>query len=214
MPIQKQQKKRYWAAAIYPESMPDDWKEILTETGLPVAVSPLHDKDVDPDGQPKKAHYHVILCYSGPTTFSSVKQITDKLNATNPIPLENVKGYYRYLTHKDNPEKYQYDAAAITHLNGFNPLDYSDLSRSERLQLVRTVQQFCIDHEVYEYCDLLDELMASDLIDAYDFASSNTILFNSYVSSRRHKRKEEVAENERKAADARLSARADAVRRV
>lgn len=198
MSKEKQVKKRYWACTLWPDSLPEEWLEILQQTGLPVAISPLHDKDTNADATPKKAHYHAIFCYSGPTTFNAVKGLTDRLNAPIPIPLDSVKGYYRYLTHADNPEKAQYPQSDIRLLNGFNPLDYADLTRSERLQLVRTVQQFCIDREVYEYCDLLDELMASDMFEAYDFVSSNTLLFNSYVSSRRHKRKQEAAEDERK----------------
>ena len=51
-------KKRNWAFVVYPESAPEDWIEQLQKTGLQCAVSPLHDKDTDPTGEPKKAHYH------------------------------------------------------------------------------------------------------------------------------------------------------------
>ena len=104
----KNVKKRYWAFVLYPESAPEEWRQILTETGLECAISPLHDKDINPDGTPKKAHYHVILCYAGPTTYNCVKTLTESLNQPVPQPIEQVKGYYRYFSHKDNPEKYQY----------------------------------------------------------------------------------------------------------
>lgn len=38
---------------MYPESMPKNWREILQKTGCPIAISPLHDKDINPDGTPK-----------------------------------------------------------------------------------------------------------------------------------------------------------------
>ena len=101
-------KKRNWAFVLYPESAPADWLERLQATGLPGAISPLHDKDIDPTGIPKKPHYHVILCYAGPTSYNVVKSLTDSLNQPVPQALEQVKGYYRYLTHMDNPDKYQY----------------------------------------------------------------------------------------------------------
>ena len=66
----KNVKKRNWAFVLYPESAPKDWKEQLSKTGLEGAISPLHDKDVNPTGEPKKAHYHIIICYPGPTTFN------------------------------------------------------------------------------------------------------------------------------------------------
>lgn len=55
-------KGRNWAFLVYPESLPSNWEDIITETGLPMAFSPLHDKDVNPNGEEKKPHYHVI-CY-------------------------------------------------------------------------------------------------------------------------------------------------------
>ena len=64
-------KKRYWAFVLYPESAPSDWRDIIQMTGLPFAVSPLHDKDLNADNTIKKAHYHIILCYPGPTTYNN-----------------------------------------------------------------------------------------------------------------------------------------------
>ena len=40
-------KSRTWGAVVYPESAPDNWIEILEETRIQFAVSPLHDKDVN-----------------------------------------------------------------------------------------------------------------------------------------------------------------------
>ena len=106
--LRKNVKKRNWAMVLYPESAPEDWREQLRLSGLQVAISPLHDKDVNADGEPKKAHHHVILVYGSPTTYNNVKALCDRLNQPIPQPLEQVRGYYRYLTHEDNPEKAQY----------------------------------------------------------------------------------------------------------
>ena len=83
-------KKRNWGAVIYPESAPEDWKEILKLKGLTFAVSPLHDKDIDPTGEKKKPHYHIIICFPGPTTDTTVNQIMKELNQPIAIPLEKV----------------------------------------------------------------------------------------------------------------------------
>lgn len=74
-----------------------------------IAISPLHDKDIDPTGESKKPHYHIILNYDGPTTYEHVKELCDSLNMTIPIKLESLRNMYRYHLHLDNPEKYQYD---------------------------------------------------------------------------------------------------------
>lgn len=187
-------KKRYWAFVLYPESAPEDWREILQQTGLSICVSPLHDKDVNPTGEPKKAHYHVILCYSGPTTFKCVKSITDSLNQPIPIPLEQVRGYFRYLTHKDNPEKYQYDEKEITTINDFDIDNYNDLSVSQIKTIMIDIQKIIRDNDIFEYCDLLDFLLDNDLLSYLDVAQNKTILFNTYITSLRNKKKN-IAKN-------------------
>lgn len=182
-------KKRYWAFVLYPESAPENWREMLQQTGLSICISPLHDKDVNPTGEKKKAHYHIILCYSGPTTFKCVKAITDSLNQPIPIPLEQVRGYFRYLTHKDNPEKYQYNDKEITTINDFDIDNYNDLSVSQIKTIMIDIQKIIRDNNIYEYCDLLDYLLDNDLLSYLDVAQNKTILFNTYITSLRNKHK-------------------------
>ena len=180
-------KKRNWAFVLYPESAPADWFERLQLTGLQCAVSPLHDCDLNPTGEPKKAHYHIILCYSGPTSYNVVKQLTDGLNQPIPQALEQVRGYYRYLTHKDNPEKAQYNEADILTINGFNISDYVELTKSEVIEVKKSLQQLIIHLDLFEYSDFMDYLLENDLSLEYDVASSNTYFFEKYFSSRRNK---------------------------
>jgi hypothetical protein len=187
MSDKKSIKKRNWAFVLYPESAPSDWFDRLKQTGLDGAVSPLHDKDVNADGEPKKAHYHVILCYSGPTSFNVVRSLCESLCQPIPQPLESVKGYYRYLTHKDNPEKAQYSDLDIRTFGGFDYRDYVELTKSEVLGLIKSIQALIREAEIYEYSDLLDMLLDNDMIDEYDVATSHTLLFGRYIDSRRNK---------------------------
>lgn len=183
----KLSKKRNWAFVAYPESLPKNWQEILTQTGLPIAISPLHDKDENPDGTKKKPHYHIILIYSGPTSFSVVQTLTQKLNAPAPIPLEAVRGYYRYLTHKDNPEKVQYDEKEIKTLNGFSILDFIEMSRSEVLNIKKELIFLIMTENFIEYADFINHLLEKGNTEFLDVAMSNTYFFDKYLSSRRHR---------------------------
>ena len=182
-------KKRYWAFVLYPESAPDNWVDILQQTGLQCVISPLHDKDVDPTGELKKAHYHIILCYSGPTTFNSVNSLCDSLNQPIPQALEQVRGYYRYLTHKDNPDKYQYSDEDIQTLNGFSISDFVELSRSEVVEIKKKLMQLIINLDIYEYSDFMEYLFHNELNLEFDVASCNTYFFEKYISSRRNRDK-------------------------
>ena len=185
-------KKRNWAFILYPESAPENWIELLQKTGLQCAISPLHNKDKDPTGTPKKAHYHIIACYSGPTSYNVVKALTDSFNASIPQALEQVRGYYRYLTHKDNPEKYQYNESDIKTVNGFNISDFVELSKSEVLEIKKNLQQLIRNLNIFEYADFMDYLQDNDLNVEYEVASNNTYFFEKYITSRRNKYKNKI----------------------
>lgn len=182
----KNVKKRNWAFVLYPESAPVDWRERLQKSGLMCAISPLHDKDVNPTGEPKKPHYHIILVYGNTTTFKNVEAFTKRLNQPIPQALEQVRGYYRYLTHEDNPEKAQYSKVDIQTLNGFDIRDFVEMTKSEVTKFKRDLVQFIQDNNLMEYADLLDVLMAgAGPQEWFDVASSNTLFFTAYLKSRR-----------------------------
>lgn len=184
---EKKVKKRHWAFVAYPDSLPENWIDMLKQSGLKVAVSPLHDRDTNPTGEPKKPHYHVIVSYDGPTTFGNVEGLTKRLNQPIPQPLEQVRGYYRYLTHEDNPEKAQYDKADIRTLNGFDIRDFVEMSKSEVGKYIREVQGFIRDNGITEYADLMDKLMdgGETLADWWEVASNHTLFFTAYLRSAR-----------------------------
>lgn len=198
-------KKRNWTFVLYPESAPEDWREIIKISGLMAAVSPLHDKDKNPLGDEKKAHYHVLLVYSGPTTYNAVAKFTASLNATVPQALESVRGMYRYFSHKDNPEKYQYDESEITTYNGFNIADLVELSKSEVNELKAKILKLIRDVGIVEYASLIDFLVDNGMLAEYDVAINNTFFFNTYICSKRNAEKA-IAEEFAKLEAARLQA--------
>lgn len=182
-------KKRNWAFVLYPESAPEGWRDVLQQSGLQCAVSPLHDKDIDPTGAPKKPHYHIILCYAGPTSYNVVKGLTDSLHQPIPQALEQVRGYYRYLTHKDNPDKAQYDDADIVTINGFDIRDYVELSKSEVDKIKRDLVEFVRDNGICEYSQLMDILLDGGpaMADQFAVAANNTVFFTAYLASVRYR---------------------------
>lgn len=181
-------KGRNWAFVMYPESMPENWFEILEETGLPYAISPLHDKDVNPTGEVKKPHYHVICQYANTTTAKNVREnVCSKVNGTIPIKLESIKGMYRYHLHLDNPEKYQYDDRDRIFINGFDVSNVNALTQTEIQKIKKEIVTIIIDNDILEYSDLLSLLLENDLNNMFIVASSHTIFFNTFITSRRNK---------------------------
>lgn len=179
-------KKRNWAFVLYPESAPVDWVEQLQKTGLQCAISPLHDKDVDPTGELKKPHYHIILCYEGPTSFNVVSSLCDSFNQPIPQALEQIRGYYRYFTHKDNPEKYQYSEDDIKTVNGFNISNFVELTKTEINEVKDRLQKLIREQSFVEYFQFVDYLQDNQMKLEWEVASSNTYFFDRYITSRRN----------------------------
>ena len=189
-------KGRIWACVAYPESLPTNWIELLQETGLQIAISPLHDKDLDPTGEPKKPHYHIIFNYDGPTTQKHVKDLCDSLNMTIPIKLESLRGMYRYHIHLDNPDKYQYDDRDRVLLGGFDPSSVDSLTKTEVDKFIQEILDFIEENNIVEYRDLIYNLR--EYPNMCLVACSHTILFNTYIKSKRHKFLNEVEKDKKR----------------
>lgn len=195
MMIKSDLKKRNWTFVLYDDSCAKDWEEFLINTGVPFSYA-YHDKDFTEVGEPKKPHYHVIMCFDGPTTYNTMYETGKRVGAANDVvqPVGSVRGIVRYFCHKDNPDKYQYSEDIIQCRNGFDPQDYFCLTVSQQKALKRKVVRFIRDNEIDEYADLVDILMDSDEDDMHDIASQNTFFFTQYIKSRREckrKRKDE-----------------------
>ena len=112
---------RTFAFLVYPESAPANWLEKLNDFHVPCFVSPLHDKDINPDGTDKKPHYHVLLIFEGVKTLEQAQAIRDSVGGVGWEIIASQRGYTRYLCHLDNPEKAQYNKDEV---KSFGGLDY------------------------------------------------------------------------------------------
>lgn len=150
------EKSRYFTFLLYPESIPTDWQLQLELLGIPIAISPLHDKDKsNVEGQLfKKAHYHLIYVAKNPVTADSVRVkikrcLGDKSIAKVEIIKKSIENVYLYLTHesKDAVEKkkHVYSKSDIVLLNNFDIDRYITLDVEEKDYILDLV------------CNLIDE---------------------------------------------------------
>ena len=100
---------RNFATIIYEESAPENWREILSDLLIPCFISPYHDSDINPNGEPKKPHWHVLIMFDSVKTMEQAKEIFDKVGGVGCEKVNSLRGYARYLCHLDNPEKFQYN---------------------------------------------------------------------------------------------------------
>lgn len=147
-------KSREWWCAVYPDSAPDNWRELVQETFLEAYISPIHDRDVNPDGSPKKPHYHVVLAWAGPTTFSNAKAIMKEFGGViQPKVIGSLRGVCRYLCHLDNPEKAQYSPSDVVCYNGADWETVINL-KSEKYTAIEEMQEFCTRYRITSFLTL------------------------------------------------------------
>lgn len=121
-------KARYFTFLIYPESSPEDWIRKLEDIGLPIAISPIHDKDeadqkrvemVINDNRNmwsqeqkeeyrasqkyKKEHYHVVYVAKNAVTPSAVRKRIQRALGDSAVAMvqivDNIENMYLYLSH-------------------------------------------------------------------------------------------------------------------
>lgn len=157
MAIKRQTRYRNFATLVYPESAPDNWLEVLRDSHLQIFVSPLHDKDLNPNGTPKKPHFHVMPMWENPINREVAEEFFSTFGGVGCEVVKTKRGYARYLTHMDNPEKYQYDANDVLSLGG---ADYFSI-------VINESDEFMIIDEIIDY---IDEFKIENVLELYQLS--------------------------------------------
>lgn len=174
---------RNFATVVYPESAPEDWQEILSQQFVPAFISPLHDKDVNPTGEPKKPHYHVVLMFDGVKTREQAQDIISKINGVGCEVIQSIRGYARYLCHLDNPEKAQYKQEDVRSLCG---ADYPGTIGlvTDKYKAISEMIDYCSEYNIYSYSDLL-EYCRMERFDWFRVLCDNgTVVMKEYLKSK------------------------------
>lgn len=186
----KDDRVRNWTFIVYPESAPENWRDQIDEYHVPWIESPLHDKDVNPDGEVKKSHWHVLIMFEGKKSLAQIEEITEKINASKPQKCANVKGLVRYMAHVDNPEKYQYDKTSIIGHAGVDVASYFEASKIERYQQIAQMMDYIDDNDITEMEDMLRYARKERFSDWFQLLCDNSAyIVGQYIKSKRHRNK-------------------------
>lgn len=141
---------RNFATVVYPESAPEDWMEKLSQEFIPAFISPLHDKDVNPGGETKKPHYHVILMFDSVKTSEQAQEVFAKIGGVGCEMVKSIRGYCRYLCHLDNPEKAQYKQEDVKCLCGADYINTIGLA-IDKYNALTEMEDFCEKYNVISF---------------------------------------------------------------
>lgn len=175
---------RNYATVVYPDSAPDGWLDLVSELKIPVFVSPLHDQDNNPDGEIKKAHYHVLIMFEGVKTEDQVRSIISSFGGVGCEVVSSLRGYARYLCHLDNPEKFQYDTDKVKSFGGADYVSSIGLP-TDKYKAIGEMIDYCEEHDVISYAQLF-RYARSEHFDWFRvLCDSGTLVIKEYLKSRK-----------------------------
>lgn len=187
-------KSKYFCCMLYPDSATYDVDTIikaLAEEHLTFALSPIHDRDIEDDGSPKKGHFHLLLAYNSATTLNNIRSWFNACGMPES-ELHSVRvcasgvGYYRYLTHKDNPEKAQYDDKDIRVFNDYDEVFKKfAISESDKIDKLVRIFQIVDELNTISFHNLIQYLMLNyrDLFKLLTSSSALAICVKEYQRS-------------------------------
>lgn len=179
----KNSRTRNYACVLYPDSAVENWKEVLQSHMVQSFISPLHDKDINPDGSVKKAHYHVLLMFDGPKTIEQAEEVFNSVNGVGCEVVKSLRGYARYLCHLDNPEKYQYDTSDVISICGADYLSIIGLAIDKYIA-ISEMQDFCQKYDISSFY-VLSEYARKHKPDWHRIlCDSGAIFLREYLKSR------------------------------
>jgi len=186
----KHPRAKNYAFVVYPEELPDDWFETFSKLGFRLVLSPLHDKDVNPDGELKKSHYHMLMM--GDRNWIKFQDIKDLVlhdfsgkGVAVPQKCSNVEGMVRYFIHLDNPEKYQYQKSDIKTFGKVDIEKYFELTESDKTLLVSEILDFIDTENIIESCHLIQYARLNNF-EWFSYLSKNYYFVDKYITSKRN----------------------------
>ena len=174
---------RNFATFVYPESAPENWQEILSDQFVPAFISPLHDMDTNPDGEIKKAHWHVLLTYDSTKTKEQAEALFALLGGVGCEVVQSIRGYARYLCHLDNPEKHQYPSDGVRTLCGADYISAIGLP-TDKYKAIKEMMEYVKQNNIFSYSELLD-YCSNERFDWFRVLCDNgTVVIKEYLKSR------------------------------
>jgi hypothetical protein len=172
---------RVWTFITYPESLPENFKEIIEgETDpqhdialVPFLISPCHDKDIAENGKGwngtefKKPHYHNMIMFSQVKSYKQVLQMVKPLGASHVSQVHSTQAMIRYFIHADHKEKAQYKREDIRTFNGADVDHIFEFNDKEINGIVRNLITIIEDHNITEYHVLVKLCMTAEYFETY-----------------------------------------------
>lgn len=159
----KKLKSKYWTIILYPENLVENWKDKLSEIGLPMCYC-LHNKTKVGD-EDRKEHIHLIVACPNTTTYNHIMNMFKCLNkseeqkAFNTIQIVySMENTYNYLIHDTDDCKKKgkelYDKKDRICVNNFDIGAYVQKSLDEQEEQINEIADIVITEGFTNFIDL------------------------------------------------------------
>lgn len=182
-----QNRQRTFATIVYPESAPENWREILSDSHIPALVSPIHSKDKFDTGEYKKEHYHVLIYLAGKKSLEWVKEFFSSFGGVGLEVVNSKSGYTRYLCHldeNDNPNKPRYNPSDVRSFGGANFEKWAELENDPFLYL-GDILNFIEENNIFSFYELVKYAQKYNENWFKLLTTKCTIFFKEYLKSRK-----------------------------
>lgn len=193
-PCEKTVQGRNWAYLAYPDSMQDDLfkhfedscNSVHSSNKKCIYVSPLHDKDIFENGEPKKPHYHILVCYTSDITIQGAQKFGLLNGLVGCEKVLSKKKYARYLCHLDEKDKILYE---VSDVKSYGEKNYIDVigSTEDKFKVIREMIMFINEMDFVFFSDFVTYTMENN-DDWFRFLmSGGTYQIEKYIKERRCK---------------------------
>lgn len=196
----KNQRYRHFSFIAYPEFLSDkDYFESLQQCQIDVfqkllsmgfssiAVSPLHDKDIKDDGEPKKQHFHIYHFVDNKKSLSAeIKKLNYQGLFCFPeqLVVHDVRSCLRYFKHldEDHSIKPLYEDDILSTLDLIDTVNLALSDRKSDSQIVSELIDDIIDNEISSFHRFV-EFVRNNKSYRIDFILKKSYFFKSYIDS-------------------------------
>lgn len=200
--IKYNQRYRHFSFIAYPEFLSDNdyfenlhqcqidvFQKLLSMGFSSIAVSPLHDKDIKDDGEPKKQHFHV---YHYVNNKKSLTAEIKKLNLQGlfcfpeHLVVHDVRSCLRYFRHldEDNEVKPLYTGDILSTLDLVDTVNLALVDNKTDSQIVTELLDDISENEISSFHRFIDYLRINKSY-RLDFVLKKSFFFKSYIDSYR-----------------------------
>ena len=191
------QRTRNWTVIFYPEDLPESWTSLIDDLHFKWIESPLHDKDINADGEPRKPHVHTLFMFESVKTVEQVEALLKEvfgesesgsiIGAAKPKLVSDRCAIVRYMAHMDNPDKARYEVSEIVGHNGADPAEILRYSATETREMIIAMEEYIEENHVTELADFSKAIRYERPEWHTLLATKMTMYFNAFIRSFRHK---------------------------